>query len=75
MLLSKETEDTLIHPIDKILLKKEDPMDKYQLLKITEDEIASFYKRLQSKDLTYAESNLLAAHMIRLRSLVYAAKI
>ncbi|MBK8079527.1 MAG: hypothetical protein IPK25_04095 [Saprospiraceae bacterium] len=74
VLLSKETEDTLIHPIDKILLKKEDPMDKYQLLKITEDEIASFYKRLQSKDLTYAESNLLAAHMIRLRSLVYAAK-
>ena len=53
VLLSKETEDTLIHPIDKILLKKEDPMDKYQLLKITEDEIASFYKRLQSKDLTY----------------------
>jgi phosphate:Na+ symporter len=74
VLLSKETDDTLIPPIDKILLKKEDPLEKYQILKKTEDEIASFYKRLQSKDLTYAESNLLAAHMIRLRSLVYAAK-
>lgn len=62
------------HFIDKILMKADEPIERYNMMKKTEDEVTTFYKLLQSKNLTESESNTLAAHMIRLRSLVYAAK-
>ena len=58
----------------KLWMKSEDPFETYQLLKQTEDEATKFYKKLQSKNLTEQESDILAAQMVRLRSLVYAAK-
>lgn len=54
--------------------KEDNPLTTYNIMKKTEDEVTTFYKKLQSRTLSDAESNLLAAHMIRLRSLVYAAK-
>jgi phosphate:Na+ symporter len=58
----------------KLWMKSEDPFVTYHLLKQTEDEVTKFYKKLQSKNLSEQESDILAAQMVRLRSLVYAAK-
>ena len=60
--------------VNTIWKKEENPISMYNHIKITEDEITTFYKKLQTKNLSSAETNILAAHMIRLRSLVYAAK-
>lgn len=60
--------------IQKILMKADEPVERYNAMKKTEDEVTTFYKLLQSKKLSESESDTLAAHMIRLRALVYAAK-
>lgn len=67
----KEKVNNSVYPFWK---KEENPITLYNHIKKTEDEITTFYKKLQTKNLSTAESNVLAAHMIRLRSLVYAAK-
>lgn len=54
--------------------KTKDHLQNYHQLKMIEDEVTGFYKKLQSKNLSHLESGLLAAQMIRLRSLGYAAK-
>lgn len=57
-----------------IIALKTDMLDKYQKLKKMEDEVTDFYTQIQEHILSEAEADLVALYMLKLRSLIYAAK-
>lgn len=58
----------------KVFKAELNPLLKYEHLKTLEDEITIFYKQIQEQTLTEVDSAKLSAQMIRLRSMIYAAK-
>jgi len=50
------------------------PFEKYNRLKLIEDEIVEFYMLIQEQNLTEEEANMLTSYMIKTRALITAAK-
>lgn len=51
-----------------------DPNEKYETIKLIEDEITKFYTKLQKQELEIKDIEMLENNMSLMRSLVYAAK-
>jgi phosphate:Na+ symporter len=50
------------------------PLEKYNQLKLMEDEITEFYTHIQEQNLSEEEASLLTMYMLKLRAMITAAK-